>query len=131
MNGEMIMDEWINYDQFDRQTWHSFFPSEITFLTQENLDEIKSLNDQISLRDVQDIYLPLIKLIQLQYQNYQQMQLQKMQVLAPDSVHHRDRRFGSGWQEHHGPAASDLAQALNARPADRNDHHRRFFVPQR
>ena len=55
------MDEWINYDQFDRQTWHSFFPSEITFLTQENLDEIKSLNDQISLRDVQDIYLPLIK----------------------------------------------------------------------
>ena len=45
------MDEWINYDQFDRQTWHSFFPSEITFLTQENLDEIKSLNYQISLRE--------------------------------------------------------------------------------
>lgn len=79
------MDEWINYDQFDRQTWHSFFPSEITFLTQENLDEIKSLNDQISLRDVQDIYLPLIKLIQLQYQNYQQMQLQKMTILRKSS----------------------------------------------
>lgn len=79
------MDEWINYDQFDRQTWHSFFPSEITFLTQENLDEIKSLNDQISLRDVQDIYLPLIKLIQLQYQNYQQMQLQKMTFLRKAS----------------------------------------------
>lgn len=79
------MDEWINYDQFDRQTWHSFFPSEITFLTQENLDEIKSLNDQILLRDVQDIYLPLIKLIQLQYQNYQQMQLQKMTFLRKSS----------------------------------------------
>ncbi|RGW54998.1 type I pantothenate kinase [Limosilactobacillus fermentum] len=79
------MDEWINYDQFDRQTWHSFFPSKITFLTQENLDEIKSLNDQISLRDVQDIYLPLIKLIQLQYQNYQQMQLQKMTFLRKSS----------------------------------------------
>ena len=77
--------KWINYDQFDRQTWHSFFPSEITFLTQENLDEIKSLNDQISLRDVQDIYLPLIKLIQLQYQNYQQMQLQKMTFLRKSS----------------------------------------------
>ncbi|MDO4856102.1 MAG: type I pantothenate kinase [Limosilactobacillus gorillae] len=79
------MDEWINYDQFDRQTWHSFFPSEISFLTQENLDEIKSLNDQISLGDVQDIYLPLIKLIQLQYQNYQQMQLQKMTFLRKSS----------------------------------------------
>ena len=79
------MDEWINYDQFDRQTWHSFVPSEITFFTQDNLDEIKSLNDQISLRDVQDIYLPLIKLIQLQYQNYQQMQLQKMTFLRKSS----------------------------------------------
>lgn len=79
------MDEWLNYDQFDRTTWHSFFPSEITFLTQENLDEIKSLNDQISLEDVQDIYLPLIKLIQLQYQNYQQLQLQKMIFLRQPS----------------------------------------------
>ena len=54
-------------------------------MTQENLDEIKSLNDQISLRDVQDIYLPLIKLLQLQYQNYQQMQLQKMTFLRKSS----------------------------------------------
>ena len=75
------MNEWLNYDQFDRQTWHSFFPSERVLLAQENLDEIKSLNDRISLADVQEIYLPLIKLIQLQYQNYQQMHLQKMTFL--------------------------------------------------
>ena len=75
------MNEWLNYDQFDRQTWHSFFPSERVLLAQENLDEIKSLNDRISLADVQEIYLPLIKLVQLQYQNYQQMHLQKMTFL--------------------------------------------------
>ena len=75
------MNEWLNYDQFDRQTWHSFFPSERVLLAQENLDEIKSLNDRISLADVQEIYLPLIKLIQLQYENYQQMHLQKMTFL--------------------------------------------------
>lgn len=75
------MNEWLNYDQFDRATWHSFYPSERVLLSQENLDEIKSLNDRISLEDVQEIYLPLIKLLQLQYQNYQQMHLQKMTFL--------------------------------------------------
>ena len=75
------MNEWLNYDQFDRATWHSFFPSERVLLSQANLDEIKSLNDQISIADVQEVYLPLIKLLQLQYQNYQQMHLQKMTCL--------------------------------------------------
>ena len=63
------MNEWLNYDRFDRATWHSFFPSERVLLSQANLDEIKSLNDQISIADVQEVYLPLIKLLQLQYQN--------------------------------------------------------------
>lgn len=64
------MDEWMNYEQFDRQTWHGFFPTDSVRLTQGNLDEIKSLNDRISIADVQDVYLPLIKLIQLRYQNF-------------------------------------------------------------
>ena len=55
------MDEWMNYEQFDRQTWHGFFPTDSVRLTQGNLDEIKSLNDRISIADVQDVYLPLIK----------------------------------------------------------------------
>lgn len=72
------MADYRNYDHFDRKTWHSFFPSDTVSLTQENLDEIKALNDQISLNDVKDVYLPLIKLLQLKYQNYLQWQLQKM-----------------------------------------------------
>lgn len=79
------MNEWLNYDRFDRQTWHSFFPSDKVMLTQENLDDIKSLNDRISLADVQEIYLPLMKLLQLQYQNYLQMQLQRQTFLKQPS----------------------------------------------
>lgn len=79
------MDEWLNYDQFDRETWHSFFPSKRVSLTQENLDAIKSLNDQISIKDVQEVYLPLIKLIQLQYQNFVQMELQRQTFLKKPS----------------------------------------------
>lgn len=81
MNEDDKMDEWINYDRFDRPTWYSLYPSRTQLLSQSDLDEIKSVNDQISLKDVQEVYLPLIKLIQLQYQNYEQMQLQKMTFL--------------------------------------------------
>lgn len=80
-----MMDAWINYDQFDRATWHSFFPSDRVMLTQEDLDDIKSLNDQISIDDVREVYMPLIKLIQLQYQNYTQMQLQRQTFLKKPS----------------------------------------------
>lgn len=75
------MDEWLNYESFDRKTWHSFCPNAQTFLTQENLDDIKSLNDRISLDDVHEVYMPLVRLIRMQYLNYQQLQLQKMAFL--------------------------------------------------
>ncbi|GGI62658.1 type I pantothenate kinase [Limosilactobacillus caviae] len=80
------MDEWMNYEQFDRQTWHSFFPTDSVRLTQGNLDEIKSLNDRISIEDVQDVYLPLIKLIQLRYQNFLEWQMQKANFLQRSTV---------------------------------------------
>lgn len=80
------MDEWMNYEQFDRQTWHSFFPTNTVRLSQDNLEDIKSLNDRISIQDVQDVYLPLIKLIQLRYQNFLEWQMQKANFLR-QSVH--------------------------------------------
>ena len=80
------MDEWMNYEQFDRQTWHSFFPTNKVRLSQDNLEDIKSLNDRISIQYVQDIYLTLIKLIQLRYQNFLEWQMQKANFLR-QSVH--------------------------------------------
>ena len=80
------MDEWMNYEQFDRQTWHGFFPTDSVRLTQGNLDEIKSLNDRISIEDVQDVYLPLIKLIQLRYQNFLEWQMQKANFLQRSTM---------------------------------------------
>lgn len=79
------MDEWMNYERFDRQEWHNFFPTDKVRLSQENLDEIKSLNDRISIEDVQDIYLPLIKLLQLRYQNHLEWQMQKADFLHQKS----------------------------------------------
>ena len=45
----------MNYEQFDRQTWHSFFPTNKVRLSQDNLEDIKSLNDRISIEDVQEV----------------------------------------------------------------------------
>ena len=55
-------------------------------MSQDNLEDIKSLNDRISIQDVQDVYLPLIKLIQLRYQNFLEWQMQKANFLR-QSVH--------------------------------------------
>lgn len=82
-----IMDQWMNYEQFDRQTWHSFFPTDSVRLTQDDLDHIKSLNDRISIADVQDIYLPLTKMLQLKYQNYLEWQMQKAAFLQQRAEH--------------------------------------------
>lgn len=79
------MEECMNYEQFDREEWHSFFPTDTVRLSQDNLDDIKSLNDRISIEDVQDIYLPLIKLLQLRYQNYLEWQMQKANFLHQSS----------------------------------------------
>lgn len=80
------MDEWMNFDEFDRSQWHSFYPTDVIKLTQENLDDIKSLNDRISMDDVREIYLPLAKLIQLRFQHFQEWQMQKATFLK-QSVH--------------------------------------------
>ena len=90
--GILKMDEWMNYEQFDRQTWHRFFPTDSVRLSQDNLDEIKSLNDRISLTDVQDVYLPLIKLLQLHYQNFLEW------------------RLGGGREEYNCPASQYFAK---------------------
>lgn len=75
------MDEWMDFDKFDRKQWHSFYPTDVIKLTQKNLDDIKSLNDRISMDDVQEIYLPLAKLIQLRFQHFQEWQMQKATFL--------------------------------------------------
>ena len=81
MKESVTMDEWMNYERFERQQWHNFFPTDTVRLSQENLDDIKSLNDRISIEDVQDIYLPLIKLLQLRYQTHLEWQMQKANFL--------------------------------------------------
>ena len=60
-----MTNEFIHYEKISRGTWQSLHRKTTPPLTEEELDSIKSFNDQISLQDVTDIYLPLAHLIQI------------------------------------------------------------------
>lgn len=71
------MNKFINYDEISRETWQNFYLSSIVPLTNKELDAIRSLNDEISLQDVIDVYLPLIYLIRLYKKNIEDLSFSK------------------------------------------------------
>jgi len=60
-----MTNEFLHFEKINRETWQSLHRKTTPPLTEEELDSIKSFNDQISLQDVTDIYLPLAHLIQI------------------------------------------------------------------
>lgn len=54
------------YYKIDREQWKTHESTHHIELTADELDLLKSLNDRISLQDVQDIYIPMIRL----FENY-------------------------------------------------------------
>ena len=60
-----MTNEFLHYEKISRKTWQSLHRKTTPPLTEDELDSIKSFNDQISLGDVTDIYLPLAHLIQI------------------------------------------------------------------
>lgn len=66
-----MTNEFINFDNISRKTWQELHRKIQPLLTAEELESIKSLNDNISIQDVVEVYLPLISLIQI-YKNAQE-----------------------------------------------------------
>lgn len=53
------------YAQFSRDEWRNLRASTPLLLTEAELEQLRGLNDQVSLREVEDIYLPLTRLLNL------------------------------------------------------------------
>lgn len=82
------MDETANFYRVSRKEWQSFYRNGVPPLTNDELQQIKSVNDNISLQDVQDIYIPLTHLINIYIKEYESLQLSKglfMQKFATPS----------------------------------------------
>lgn len=71
------MNENMNYYQIPRKEWQGFYANGEAPLTQEELDNIKSLNDRISMQDVEDVYVPLCHLIHLYMKESESLSLSK------------------------------------------------------
>lgn len=77
-----------NYYEISRDEWQRFATVEQSSITNEELQKIKSVNDQISLADVDKIYDPLCRYISLEYWQYEVRAAQKAEFLQiqPDKV---------------------------------------------
>jgi len=71
------MDDKMNHYPISREEWHGFYHDGKAPLTEAELDNIKSVNDQISLKDVQEIYVPLTHLIHLYMKEFESLTLSK------------------------------------------------------
>ena len=60
------MEEILNYFKIPRQKWRSYYEKNVISLTAAKLQRIKSLNDRISMKDVQEIYMPLVYYLKMQ-----------------------------------------------------------------
>lgn len=76
------MDSTLNYYVINRQEWAAFHgKSQAPAITDEELDQIRAVNDRISLADVKDIYAPLRHYLAMKIQQFQTEQAEKAAFL--------------------------------------------------
>ncbi|WP_412760158.1 type I pantothenate kinase [Pediococcus acidilactici] len=69
------------YFTFDRTAWQNLSNRAELPLTQQQLADIKALNDRISLEDVQDVYVSLVRLLQKKYADFEKWNRDKLDFL--------------------------------------------------
>lgn len=75
-----------NYTEFSRQAWAALTPKTKLAVTNEELAKVKSLGDQLDVKDVDEIYQTLLNYIHLAYQAKRQTAAKKVEFLQlPES----------------------------------------------
>lgn len=75
-----------NYTEFSRQAWAALTPKTELAVTNEELAKVKSLGDQLDVKDVDEIYQTLLNYIHLAYQAKQTTAAKKAKFLQlPES----------------------------------------------
>ena len=70
-----------NYYEIKRTEWQTFNNGLTGTLTAQELQDLISLNDRLSLQDVRDVYVPLVHLFEVYYKNYRQLLAAKRKFL--------------------------------------------------
>ena len=76
------MQNFMNYNEYSRQEWSQFHGEYFNEIDDHDLEKIKSVDDQVSLADVREIYVPLRHLLHLYLHDYQHLTLAKADFLG-------------------------------------------------
>jgi type I pantothenate kinase len=68
------MKPYTTYIEFNKEKWAALRNKTPLLLSEEELEKIKGLNEEISLQEVEEVYLPLTRLINLKVKALQQLQ---------------------------------------------------------
>lgn len=71
------MEELDSYNRFTRSEWNQFGSDDSAPVTEDVLTKLKAFNDKITIKDVDEIYIPLINLLRLSFNDYQNWQQKK------------------------------------------------------
>ncbi|RLK63901.1 type I pantothenate kinase [Atopobacter sp. AH10] len=74
------------YHEFDREQWKQLRTSRTVTISKEELRELTSLNDRIDQKDVSEIYMPLLYLIDCYRQGFLELRQMKDSFLYRQSV---------------------------------------------
>ncbi len=61
------MEAFSRYIEFDRERWKALRANTPLLLSEEDLASLRGINDQVSLSEVSDIYVPLSRLLNLHF----------------------------------------------------------------
>ena len=62
---------------FDRKEWKKLNNESNITLTKEELDALRSLNDRVSMNDVEEVYLPMLQILDSYIRHYDNRQKEK------------------------------------------------------
>ncbi|GAA6114551.1 type I pantothenate kinase [Apilactobacillus apinorum] len=78
------MADLINYYAFKKDEWKDLYKLQTVPLTKDSLKQIKAFNDEISMQDVRDVYVPIVHLLDLCTQSFNEWQKTKTHFLSKE-----------------------------------------------
>jgi len=80
------MKEPATFHIIEREEWKKLNSDGIAPLSSKELEELKGLNDQISITDVEEIYIPIVHVLDVYLKNYEQLQIKKNKFLKNETT---------------------------------------------
>ncbi len=109
------------YRVFSRAEWAELREDTPMTLTPEEVTRVRSLHDRLDMKEVEDIYLPLSRLLSLYVAATQRLFRAQQGFLGTEdsqaALHHRGGGLGGGRQVDHRARAAGAAGALAERAA--------------